>query len=142
MSQIDAIDERHKTAELHAAEELRTYWVIFAWLMGLLIVTVAAAQLNLDRLFPGLNVIVALIIAAVKGLLVVLFFMHVKHASKLTWMFASAAFVWFAILIALSFNDYLTREQVQPLAVPSVHRTQTQEHEKGFADQPVSKEER
>ena len=101
---IDQIDARHGTSSPHP-DPLRTYWLIFYWLMGLLVATVLAAQVNLDRLLPGLNLIVAMFIATAKGLLVVLFFMHVKQASKLTWLFASAAFVWLGILMFLSFND-------------------------------------
>ena len=98
---IDSIDARHGTSDPHPSESLRTYWLIFYWLMGLLVVTVIISRINLDRLIPGLNVALALLIAGVKGTLVVLYFMHVKQASKLTWLFASAAFVWLAILISV-----------------------------------------
>src|SRR3954471_24964709 len=94
-NKVDSVDARHETSATHG-EALRTYWLIFYWLMGLLVLTVVAAQLDLDRLIPGLNLLVAMIIAVVKGSLVVLFFMHVKQASKLTWIFATAAFVWLA----------------------------------------------
>src|SRR4051812_18796304 len=108
-SSVDNIDRRHETAEPHPQHSLRTYYVIFAWLMGLLVLTVIASLIPFDRLAPGLNVLVALVIAIVKAGLVVLFFMHVKDASKVTWAFASAAFLWLVILLALTFNDYLTR---------------------------------
>src|SRR5688500_12564821 len=106
---IESIDARHETSEPHPSESLRTYWLIFYWLMGLLVVTVIISRINLDRLVPGLNIVIALLIAFAKGALVVLFFMHVKRASKLTWLFATAAFAWLAIMLALSFNDYLLR---------------------------------
>ena len=139
-SKIDQIDARHETSEPHPSEALRTYWHIFYWLMGLLVVTVIISRINLDRLVPGLNIVLALIIAFAKGALVVLFFMHVKQASKLTWLFATAAFVWLAIMIALSFNDYLLREDIRstPRIGPDEYRDVTQEHEKGAAQQPVS----
>jgi cytochrome c oxidase subunit 4 len=140
MSQIDSIDARHETSELHPSEELRTYWKIFWWLMGLLVLTVLAAQVHLDNIIPGGNVILALIIATIKGSLVVLYFMHVKHSSKLTWLFASAAFIWLAIMIALSFNDYLTRQEVQPLALPDQQRTEAMEHTGREISTPVVKE--
>lgn len=84
---------------------LKTYYRIFAALMTLLVVTVAAAYLPLGPL----NLPVALSIAGVKAALIVLYFMHVKFSNKLTWVFSSAAFLWLAILIVLSMNDYLTR---------------------------------
>jgi len=104
----------HDTSELHPAEQLRTYWVIFFWLMGLLVLTVIAGRIDLDRFVGGLNAVVALTIATIKAMLVVLFFMHVKKSSKLTWVFASSALVWLVIMITLTFNDYLTREKIEP----------------------------
>ena len=85
---------------------LATYFVIFAALMVLLVLTVAAAfWIHLGRW----NILVALVIAVVKAGLVVLYFMHVKYASRLTKIFVSAAFLWLLILFAFTFSDYLTR---------------------------------
>ena len=118
---------------------IKVYVSIFAALMLGTALTVWAGLQD----FPwALNVIIALTIAVTKATLVVLYFMHVKHASKLTWMFASAAFIWLAILLALSFNDYFTRSQIQPLATPQYTRPVSQEHTgRGDADRPVAKEE-
>jgi len=102
----------HDTSDLHPGETPRTYWVIFFWLMGLLTLTVIAGKIDLDKIVGGLNAAVALTIAVAKAMLVVLFFMHVKKSSKLTWVFASSAFLWLAIMLALTFNDYLTREKI------------------------------
>ena len=110
----DTTDKPHDTSDLHPAEPVRTYWIIFAWLMGLLILTVIAGRIDLDRLFGGLNAMVALAIATAKALLVILFFMHVKKSSKLTWIFSSAAFVWLVLLFSLTYNDYATRQKVEP----------------------------
>ena len=95
--------------EEHSATEhvsLTTYLVVFAALMVLLVVTVAVAF----YVHAGnLNLLIALIIATVKAALVVLFFMHVKYASRLTKIFVCAAFLWLAILFSLTFADYVTR---------------------------------
>ena len=95
--------------EEHSATEhvsLSTYLVVFAALMALLIVTVAVAFF----VHAGdLNLIIALVIATIKAALVVLFFMHVKYASRLTKIFVVAAFLWLAILFTLTVADYLTR---------------------------------
>jgi cytochrome c oxidase subunit 4 len=104
--------KHHETAKLHTDTALRTYYVIFAWLMGLLLLTVIVSLIPFDKVLPGLNVLIALVIAIVKAGLVVLFFMHVKDASKLTWAFATAAFLWLAIMLGLTFNDYLTRSSL------------------------------
>jgi cytochrome c oxidase subunit 4 len=96
--------------EEHSATQhvsLGTYLVVFAALMVLLIITVAVAF----YIHAGdLNLIIALVIATIKAALVVLFFMHVKYASRLTKIFVCAAFLWLAILFALTFADYLTRD--------------------------------
>jgi hypothetical protein len=44
--------------------------------------------------------------------LVILFFMHVRHSSRLTWVFAAAAFLWLSLLLGLTMTDYLTRGDV------------------------------
>ena len=38
-----------------------------------------------------------------------LFFMHVKYSSKLTWIVISASVFFLLILFMLTMNDYLTR---------------------------------
>ena len=52
---------------------------------------------------------IALIIATTKACLVILFFMHVIHSSRLTWVVIVASFVWLGVLFVLTFADYLTR---------------------------------
>ena len=84
---------------------LKVYLGVFFALMGLTFLTVYVAYLDLG---PW-NVFVALAIAVVKALLVVLWFMHVRYSSRLTWMFAAAGFLWLAILFTLTMSDYLTR---------------------------------
>ena len=55
------------------------------------------------------NVVTALLIAVAKALLVILFFMHVRHSSKLTWIFAGAAFLWLTLLLGLTLSEYWFR---------------------------------
>jgi cytochrome c oxidase subunit 4 len=51
----------------------------------------------------------ALTIAVLKATLVVLFFMHVKYSTRLTWLVIAGSVFWLGILLALTFSDYLTR---------------------------------
>ncbi|HSU56194.1 MAG TPA: oxidase, partial [Candidatus Dormibacteraeota bacterium] len=44
---------------------------------------------------------------------VILFFMHVRYNTRLTWVFVAAGFIWFLILVDLSLSDYLTRGVVR-----------------------------
>ena len=71
----------------------------------MLLLTWGAAQINLGRF----NAAVALTIALLKMLLVLLYFMHVRYSSRMTWLFAAAGFIWFLIMIDLTLSDYLTR---------------------------------
>jgi cytochrome c oxidase subunit 4 len=84
---------------------VRTYLGIFLALMALTALTTAVAFLDLGRW----NTVVALAIAVVKMLLVILFFMHVKYSGGLTRVIILAGFFWFAILVALTLSDELTR---------------------------------
>jgi hypothetical protein len=36
--------------------------------------------------------------------------MHIRHSSRLTWIFAGAAFLWLGLLLALTATDYATRD--------------------------------
>lgn len=89
----------------HHVMPLSIYWGVFFALVVGTIVTVWTATMDLG----ALNVIVALVIASVKALLVVLYFMHVKYASKLTWLFAASGFFWLIIMLVITMNDYSSR---------------------------------
>jgi cytochrome c oxidase subunit 4 len=127
---IQHLDARHQTSDPHAGEAVRTYYIIFIWLMVLLALTVIASRFDLDHLFPGLNLLVAMAIAIAKALLVVLFFMHVKKSSKLTWIFASAALLWLGMMFTYSFTDYLSRTQFPEavISAPNQGRIPALEH--------------
>ncbi len=48
-------------------------------------------------------------IAVTKATLVVLYFMHVRHSTRLTKITVLAGFLWLAVLVALTLSDYFTR---------------------------------
>ncbi|MEK6372738.1 MAG: cytochrome C oxidase subunit IV family protein [Acidobacteriota bacterium] len=96
-------------AEEHAPHvhvtPLWIYILVFLALALGTILTVAASRFDL-----GLwNTPIALIIATIKAILVILFFMHVIHSTRLTWVVIIAAFLWLGVLFVLTFADYLTR---------------------------------
>ena len=88
---------------------VRTYVLVFLALMALTAVTVAAAFVDMGPL----NSVVALTIAVVKAVLVILIFMHVRYATRLTWLVVAGAFFWLAILLFITLGDYLTRGFLQ-----------------------------
>jgi len=85
----------------------KMYFGVFGALMVLTALTVVVANIDLGSTL--LNTIVALTIAVIKAVLVVLFFMHVRYSSRLTWVFVGAGFFWLVIMVALTLSDYLTR---------------------------------
>jgi cytochrome c oxidase subunit 4 len=89
----------------HRISSSSTYILVWAALMALLIATVVAATFD----FGWLSTAIAIGIAICKALLIILFFMHVRLSSRITWLFAGAGFLWLGILIALAMSDYLSR---------------------------------
>ena len=85
------------------------YVLIFAALMVLTFTTVFAATIDLNEHFPGLNVIVALVIATCKAILVILFFMHAYYSSRRTKLIIISGFFWLAIMLFLTLSDYASR---------------------------------
>ena len=84
---------------------LKTYVLVFVSLIGLTLLTTGVAFINLGPF----NTVVALVIAFCKMLLVILFFMHLRHSSGLTRIVLLAGFFWLALLVALTMTDYRTR---------------------------------
>src|SRR5690242_2607988 len=83
----------------------RIYYTIYAVLMICTGLTVWIAFMDLGEL----NTVAALGIAALKASLVVLFFMHVKYSTRLTWAVVVGSIFWLGILLTLTMNDYVTR---------------------------------
>ena len=84
---------------------LKTYVLVFVSLIGLTLLTTGVAFIDLGPF----NTVVALVIAFCKMLLVILFFMHLRHSSGLTRIVLLAGFFWLALLVALTMTDYRTR---------------------------------
>jgi cytochrome c oxidase subunit 4 len=84
----------------------KTYFVVWAILMSLMVLTAALSRVNLG----DWSTVIALAIAAIKALLVLLFFMHLRYEDyKITAVVLFAGFFWLSILFVLSLTDYLTR---------------------------------
>jgi cytochrome c oxidase subunit 4 len=83
----------------------RLYYTIFAILLLCTYLTVQIAFLDLG----AMNTVAALAIATFKATIVILFFMHVKYSTRLTWAVVLGSIFWLGILLALTMTDYLTR---------------------------------
>ncbi|MBM3770348.1 MAG: oxidase [Acidimicrobiia bacterium] len=95
----------HQHTQAQHIVPLSVYYAIFAALMVGTAITVWVAFIDLGVL----NTVAALAIACTKATLVILYFMHVRYSTKLTWAVVASSVFWLLILLALTFNDYLTR---------------------------------
>ena len=84
---------------------VKTYVLVFTGLIGLTLLTTGVAFVDLGPF----NTVAALAIAFCKMLLVMLFFMHLRHSGGLVRVVLLAGFFWLALLIALTTADYRTR---------------------------------
>jgi cytochrome c oxidase subunit 4 len=91
-------------AEHHIVSPLE-YLLVFGTLLVCTVLTVFAATLDLGIFNP----VIALAIASFKGVIVILFFMHVKYQSNLIKMTVGAGFFTFLVLITMTLSDYISR---------------------------------
>lgn len=92
-------------APAHHQASLTAYFMVFGALMILTVLTVWVSRIDLGML----NTAVAMTIAIAKATVVILWFMHVIHSPRMTWIVVVASFVWLGVLFVLTFSDYLTR---------------------------------
>jgi cytochrome c oxidase subunit IV len=85
------------------------YYVVFAALILGTGLTVLAAEIDLG----ALNNVVMLAIACTKAALVILFFMHVRWSTRLTWVVVASGFFWLLIMFGLTMSDYISRGWVE-----------------------------
>ncbi len=83
----------------------RTFAVIFAALLVLTVTTAWVSYVDLGWFNP----VIAFMIACAKMLLVALFFMEIRHSSRITKITVGAGLFWLMILLTLTLSDYLTR---------------------------------
>jgi cytochrome c oxidase subunit 4 len=86
-------------------DSIKTYTGIWAVLLALTAITTAVAYVDLG----AFSVVVALTIAVIKMLLVALFFMHVRHSTRLTKLVVLGGLLWLGILITFTLADIWTR---------------------------------
>jgi cytochrome c oxidase subunit 4 len=86
-------------------DSVKTYAAVWIALLLMTALTTGVAYIDLGRF----SVVVALTIAVCKMLLVALFFMHVRHSTKLTKLVVLGGLLWLGILISLTMADFATR---------------------------------
>ena len=88
----------------HVAPKSLYYTIFVALIVGTFL-TVVAAKIDLGVF----NNVAMLGIACTKATLVVLFFMHVRWSSRLTWVVVASGVFWLLILFTLTMTDYMSR---------------------------------
>jgi cytochrome c oxidase subunit 4 len=91
----------------------KTYLLVWGSLLTLLALSVAVAYVHLG----WFNFAAAFGIAAVKALIIILFFMHARYSPKVVWLVVMAGFVWLGMLFLWALTDYLTRAYMPPPTV-------------------------
>ena len=86
-------------------DSVGTYVKMLLALLVATAVTTAVSRVDLG----GFSVVVALGIASMKMVLVALFFMHIRHSTKLTRLVVLGGLLWLGILLLLTMTDFATR---------------------------------
>jgi cytochrome c oxidase subunit IV len=95
--------------EVHADDirkEVKTYLMVFGALMVFTVITVAISYLHLA---VHEAIIIALAVATVKGSLVALYFMHLKHERHLVYYALALTVVFFVFLMVIPLVTNLDR---------------------------------
>src|ERR1700723_51294 len=103
MTEPDDMPEQHEHE--HHVVSPKIYLTIVGALLVLTATTVGASYIDMGPFNP----IIALAIAAIKMMLVVLFFMHFKYSTKLTKLTVGAGLFTFLVLVGMTLADYFTR---------------------------------
>lgn len=94
----------------HRILPLRVYFGVAGALMILTVVTVAVSFVHLG----SLNIVIALLIAAVKATLVVLYFMHLRYEWGMHVIVLLVAVIFLAVFLTITMLDVSERGQVNP----------------------------
>jgi cytochrome c oxidase subunit 4 len=97
-------DPQHETH----IDSTGTYVKVLIALLFLTALTTAVAYVDLGIF----STVVALSIACLKMLLVALFFMHIRHSTKLTKLVVTGGLLWLMILLMLTMTDFVTRGMI------------------------------
>jgi cytochrome c oxidase subunit 4 len=83
-----------------------TYVVVCGVLILLTFLTVGISFCPVAGIW---HLVLGLLIGGCKAALVALFFMHLMHSPRVTWLVVTVACFWLSILLVLTLSDYFTR---------------------------------
>lgn len=94
--------------QAHHIVPLRVYLALGMTLFALTVITVMVSFFD----FGGFNLVVAMMIATVKGSLVALYFMHLKYDNKLYLSIFTITLLFLGVFIMFTLFDTLNRGQI------------------------------
>ncbi len=86
------------------------YWGVFGALIFLTFLTVKVSYYD----FGSANIVIALLIATMKGSLVAAFFMHLRHDKLFNTLALLSAFLFLSVFILLTYDDVGYRGRLAP----------------------------
>jgi cytochrome c oxidase subunit 4 len=93
----------------HAEEQhhvpYKVYFIVWGALLVLTAVTVGVSYVDMKNV----TVLTAMLIAATKSMLVLLYFMHIRFEKPMYSVMILAAMMTYGIFVALTFVDYVYR---------------------------------
>ncbi|MDQ7007874.1 MAG: cytochrome C oxidase subunit IV family protein [Acidobacteriota bacterium] len=108
---------KHDSSSPHVVP-VRLLLAVWGALVALTVVTVGVAQFD----FGELNIVIAMAIAAVKGSLVVLYFMHMRWERPFNAVVFIASLFFLALLIGITLLDSTAYQpELIPRYAPAMH---------------------
>jgi cytochrome c oxidase subunit IV len=89
----------------------KSYFLAYVAMMGLLLLNVLLAFINMG----WVNMFIGLVIATMQAAILALVLMHGLYEKVLVRLVIGGSLLWFLILVTLTFTDYITRGWV-PIA--------------------------
>lgn len=83
----------------------KVYLLTFGGLVALTLLTTGLGFLDMGPF----NTIIAILLAATKASLIVMFFMHALYETRIVRVILAGGIIWVAILLSLTIADYSTR---------------------------------
>ncbi len=90
----------------------KPYLLVLAALLALTAITVTAAGINFGS--PSVNVVIALAIASIKGSLVALYFMHLRHDKPMNAVIFLTGLFFLSVFLIFCLMDTGSRDEVRP----------------------------
>ncbi len=95
----------------HHVASVATFTITLMALLVLTMLTVAVSRFD----FGGFNMVIAMMIAAMKAALVMTFFMHLKWDTAINNIVFLSSFIFLSLLFIFTLADFATRGGTNPL---------------------------